>query len=74
MWLDESHCRSMPPACQLSFPTFAEREIRYEIYYQLSNYNLVALPYQSWQKYRELEAFKKTFTESKAVTCALFKS
>ena len=49
------------PSMSLSFPTFAEREIRYEIYYQLSNYNLVALPYQSWQKYRELEAFKKEF-------------
>lgn len=49
------------PSMSLSFPTFAEREIRYEIYYQLSNYNLVALPYQSWQKYRELEALKKDF-------------
>lgn len=49
------------PSMSLSFPTFAEREIRYEIYYQLSNYNLVALPYQSWQKYRELEAFKRDF-------------
>lgn len=53
------------PSMALSFPTFAEREIRYEIYYQLSNYNLVALPYQSWQKYRELETLKRDFFKTR---------
>lgn len=43
------------PSMSLAFPTFAEREIRYEIYYQLGNYNIIALPHRTWQKHRKFE-------------------
>lgn len=46
------------PSIAMSFSSFAEREIRYEIYFQLSNYNVVALPHSSWQKYKKLEEMR----------------
>lgn len=49
------------PSMSLAFPTFAEREIRYEIYYQLGNYNLVALPHRTWQKYRKFEEMRNDY-------------
>lgn len=49
------------PSMSLAFPTFAEREIRYEIYYQLGNYNIVALPHRTWQKYRKFEEMKNEY-------------
>ena len=49
------------PSMSLAFPTFAEREIRYEIYYQLGNYNMVALPHRTWQKYRKFEEMRNEY-------------
>ncbi len=49
------------PSMSLAFPTFAEREIRYEIYYQLGNYNIIALPHRTWQKYRKFEEMKTEY-------------
>ena len=46
------------PSIAMSFSAFAEREVRYEIYFQLSNYNIVALPHSSWQKYKKLEEMR----------------
>jgi len=46
------------PSMSLAFPTFAEREIRYEIYYQLSNYNIISLPHRTWQRYRKFEEMR----------------
>jgi len=46
------------PSMSLAFPTFAEREIRYEIYYQLSNYNIISLPHRTWQKHRKFEEMR----------------
>lgn len=49
------------PSMSLAFPTFAEREIRYEIYYQLSNYNIISLPHRTWQKYRKFEELRNEY-------------
>jgi len=49
------------PSMSLAFPTFAEREIRYEIYYQLGNYNMVALPHRTWQRYRKFEDMRNEY-------------
>jgi DNA-directed RNA polymerase specialized sigma subunit len=49
------------PSMSLAFPTFAEREIRYEIYYQLSNYNIISLPHRTWQKYRKFEDMRNEY-------------
>jgi len=49
------------PSMSLAFPTFAEREVRYEIYYQLGNYNIVALPHRTWQKYRKFEEMRNEY-------------
>jgi len=49
------------PSMAMAFSNFADREIRYEIYYQLGNYNLVALPHKSWQRYREFETLRKQY-------------
>lgn len=46
------------PSMSLAFPTFAEREIRYEIYYQLGNYNIISLPHRTWQKHRKFEEMR----------------
>jgi DNA-directed RNA polymerase specialized sigma subunit len=46
------------PSMSLAFPTFAEREIRYEIYYQLGNYNIISLPHRTWQKHRRFEEMR----------------
>ena len=51
------------PSMAMAFSNFADREIRYEVYYQIANYNIIALPHKSWQKYREFEAFKKSYFE-----------
>jgi len=49
------------PSMSLAFPTFAEREIRYEIYYQLGNYNIIALPHRTWQKHRKFEEMRAEY-------------
>lgn len=49
------------PSMSLAFPTFAEREIRYEIYYQLGNYNIISLPHRTWQKYRKFEEMRNEY-------------
>lgn len=49
------------PSMAMAFSNFADREIRYEVYYQLSNYNLVTLPHKTWQKHREFEFLRKEF-------------
>jgi DNA-directed RNA polymerase specialized sigma subunit len=49
------------PSLSTAFANFADREIRYEIYYQLGNYNIISLPHKTWQKYREYEELKKTY-------------
>lgn len=49
------------PSLSTAFSNFADREIRYEIYYQLSNYNIISLPHKTWQKHREFEELKKKF-------------
>lgn len=49
------------PSMSLAFPTFAEREVRYEIYYQLSNYNIISLPHRTWQKYRKFEEMRNEY-------------
>jgi RNA polymerase sporulation-specific sigma factor len=46
------------PSMSLAFSTFAEREIRYEIYYQLGNYNIISLPHRTWQKHRKFEEMR----------------
>lgn len=51
------------PSMSMAFSNFADREIRYEAYYQLSNYNLVTLPHKTWQKHREFEFLRKEFFE-----------
>ena len=51
------------PSMSMAFSNFADREIRYEVYYQLSNYNLVTLPHKTWQKHREFEFLRKEFFE-----------
>lgn len=51
------------PSMSMAFANFADREVRYEIYYQLSNYNIVSLPHKSWQKYREYEELKRQYFE-----------
>lgn len=51
------------PSMSLAFSNFAESEIRFEVYYQLSSYNMVALPHKIWQKYREFEKLKKQYFE-----------
>jgi DNA-directed RNA polymerase specialized sigma subunit len=47
----------------LAFSNFADREIRYEVYYHLGGYNLVLLPHKVWQKYREYESLRKKYFE-----------
>lgn len=49
------------PSMSLAFPTFAEREIRYEIYYQLGNYNIISLPHRTWQKHRKFEEMRADY-------------
>ena len=49
------------PSMSLAFPTFAEREIRYEIYYQLGNYNIISLPHRTWQKHRKFEEMRTEY-------------
>jgi DNA-directed RNA polymerase specialized sigma subunit len=49
------------PSMSLAFPTFAEREIRYEIYYQLGNYNIISLPHRTWQKHRKFEDLRNEY-------------
>ena len=49
------------PSLSMAFSNFADREIRYEIYYQLGNYNLIALPHKTWQRYREFEELRKNY-------------
>jgi DNA-directed RNA polymerase specialized sigma subunit len=51
------------PSLSMAFSNFAEREIRYEIYYQLGNYNLISLPHKTWQKHREYEELRKEYYE-----------
>lgn len=51
------------PSLSMAFSNFADREIRYEIYYQLSNYNLISLPHKSWQRYREFEDCRRRYYE-----------
>jgi len=52
------------PSLSMAFSNFADREIRYEIYYQLGNYNLISLPHKSWQRYREFEGLRKAYYET----------
>jgi len=52
------------PSLSMAFSNFADREIRYEIYYQLGNYNLISLPHKSWQKYREFEELRKVYFDT----------
>jgi len=49
------------PSMAMAFANFCDKEIRYEIYYQLGNYNLVNLPHRTWQQYREFEGLKTKF-------------
>lgn len=49
------------PSMSLAFPTFAEREIRYEIYYQLGNYNIISLPHRTWQRHRKFEEMRAEY-------------
>ena len=49
------------PSMARGFAGFVETEIRYEIYYQLGNYNIISLPHQTWQKYRKLEDIRKKY-------------
>ena len=49
------------PSMSLAFPTFVEREIRYEIYYQLSNYNIISLPHRTWQRHRKFEEMRADY-------------
>jgi len=49
------------PSMSLAFPTFAEREIRYEIYYQLGNYNIISLPHRTWQRHRKFEEMRADY-------------
>lgn len=49
------------PSMSLAFPTFAEREIRYEIYYQMGNYNIITLPHRTWQKHRRFEEMRAEY-------------
>jgi|GEM_PF-3640636 len=49
------------PSMSLAFPTFAEREIRYEIYYQLGNYNIISLPHRTWQRHRKFEEMRTEY-------------
>lgn len=49
------------PSMSLAFPTFAEREIRYEIYYQLGNYNIITLPHKTWQRHRKFEDMRNEY-------------
>jgi len=49
------------PSMSLAFPKFAEREIRYEIYYQIGNYNIISLPHRTWQKYRKYEEMRNDY-------------
>jgi len=51
------------PSMAMAFSNFADREVRYEIYYQLGNYNLVTLPHKTWQKHREFERLRKEYFE-----------
>ena len=51
------------PSMSMAFSNFCDKEIRYEVYYQLGNYNLVSLPHKIWKKYREFEDLKKEFQE-----------
>lgn len=59
------------PSLSMAFSNFADREIRYEIYYQLSNYNLVSLPHKTWQRYREFEDLKKKYYKDTGVDASL---
>lgn len=49
------------PSLSMSFPKFAKEEIKYEIFYQLGNYNLINLPNEMWQLYRKYEHFKSDY-------------
>jgi DNA-directed RNA polymerase specialized sigma subunit len=49
------------PSLSMSFSNFAKEEIRYEIYYQLGNYNLINLPNEMWQLHRKFELYKQDF-------------
>lgn len=59
------------PSMAKGFANFVETEIRYEIYYQLGNYNLISLPHQTWQKYRKLEEIKKKYHQETGVELTL---
>lgn len=59
------------PSMAMAFANFADREIRYEIYYQLGNYNLVSLPHKTWQRHREFEQLKKQYSEKHGVDASL---
>ena len=49
------------PSLAMSFPKFAKEEIRYEIFYQLGNYNVINLPNEMWQLYRKFEILKHEY-------------
>ena len=53
------------PSLSMSFANFAKEEIRYEIYYQLGNYNLVNLPNEMWQLHRKFEQLKRDYVVEK---------
>ena len=59
------------PSMAKGFASFVETEIRYEIYYQLGNYNIISLPHQTWQKYRKLEEIKKKYHQETGVDLSL---
>ncbi len=49
------------PSMSLAFPTFIEREVRYEIYYQICNYNVIILPHTTWQQHRKFEDMRENY-------------
>jgi DNA-directed RNA polymerase specialized sigma subunit len=49
------------PSLSMSFSNFAKEEIRYEIFYQLGNYNLINLPNEMWQLHRKFEQYKREY-------------
>ena len=52
------------PSMARAFGNFCDREIRYEVYYQIcSSYNMIILPNNVWRRHKEFDRYRREFVE-----------
>jgi DNA-directed RNA polymerase specialized sigma subunit len=52
------------PSMARAFGNFCDREIRYEVYYQIcATYNMIILPNNVWRRHKEFDRYRRDFVE-----------